>query len=1007
MITKEEVSKILDLNPKGIIAQEIADRQLEVIWKGYQYLISDKKNSILYIADEVGLGKTYIGLGIAQLFRHLNKKGNNRDVIIVPKQNLQQKWFREFEGFWTDNYIGKSTTLEPVNPVVWESLDAISKAGSINILRTSSFSNWLNRRSRGKSELYYFLRNEIFAQNEFCKERLDAAYGLDYFPRKDQYIPEKLKNLTACLLNIAIGPIQCLLVDEAHTYKYGPDDEESEQSYASARNKITARFLGAVRDKSLFVDFPELKDKLHSPQKVICLSATPKDRQLLEIRNQFNCFTRNHLLRGENNEGIATKLSQFLIRGNMEYMVSGKRVSRNQARHEHRRGNVNLSESPQPLQIEDNFDGLFWQFIQYKSLKHLKLKNNALFEMGMLAGFESYTLDVEKRWKRELPTEPVKEYENYNKKVEQSQDYNLIKDIIKSFNRSFPQELPPHPKQTRFEAEILRLMKIQKKSLTFVRRVATVKDLEERILHRFEEGVIINKWLTFSGKYKPFLTPKVNQMIEEWQKKGLESSIRKVLLALVERRKIKRILKEKGIESEAEYHYLRACFWALENKSFKEEIEKLAVQSEVRISSKTISIAIEAIHQTPKPDTEDEIRDNDAQEESDPHDKYFFNQYFVETRGGNGASFRKKLYQEPWFEIEIGHIANHFQLFRRRESDKNSSSWVLTKEVGKNKLNKFNSSAHKLEQFLRVQGELADKNYNSLVFRKQSLPNSTFITKLLIGPCSDSFRTWIVKRNCMTVDNLLSELKILNSVLRGVFRNGSGLLPSFIADSKGGNFDTNLLQLLDGNKGPFHFVLDEIRIILEDYSLIYSQNFRGKSEREVAKMFAGLSPVVGVSGSIQRNRSTVAAQFRMPGFPYAVICTDILREGEDLHTFCQNVYHYGIAWNPSDMEQRTGRIDRINSMSYRQIMKEDVANFDQKIQVFYPYLQGSVEVNQVIRLFQNLNRFLETFNDITNELRFESKVNIDESIHDNGIPEAILEKLESKYDVYKFNPVSK
>ncbi len=84
-------------------------------------------------------------------------------------------------------------------------------------------------------------------------------------------------------------------------------------------------------------------------------------------------------------------------------------------------------------------------------------------------------------------------------------------------------------------------------------------------------------------------------------------------------------------------------------------------------------------------------------------------------------------------------------------------------------------------------------------------------------------------------------------------------------------------------------------------------------------MMRSLSPVIGISGQSRRNRSLVAAQFRMPGFPYALVATDILREGEDLHTYCQNIYHYGVAWNPSDMEQRTGRIDRINSMSFRKL----------------------------------------------------------------------------------------
>ena len=45
--------------------------------------------------------------------------------------------------------------------------------------------------------------------------------------------------------------------------------------------------------------------------------------------------------------------------------------------------------------------------------------------------------------------------------------------------------------------------------------------------------------------------------------------------------------------------------------------------------------------------------------------------------------------------------------------------------------------------------------------------------------------------------------------------------------------------------------------------------------------------------------------------------TYLLQEGEDLHTFCSAVHHYGIAWTPSSMEQRVGRIDRVRSQSDR------------------------------------------------------------------------------------------
>jgi hypothetical protein len=141
----------------------------------------------------------------------------------------------------------------------------------------------------------------------------------------------------------------------------------------------------------------------------------------------------------------------------------------------------------------------------------------------------------------------------------------------------------------------------------------------------------------------------------------------------------------------------------------------------------------------------------------------------------------------------------------------------------------------------------------------------------------------------------------------------------------------------------------------------------------------------------------------MPGYPYVLVTTDIFREGEDLHTYCQNVYHYGIAWNPSDMEQRTGRIDRINSLSYRKLNKTNDVSFNNKIHVFYPYLTQSVEVNQVAKLLTNINIFIEDFNEIDKTNSYESSVNTNEEITEKDMPVAIKKRLISKYDIHDFN----
>ena len=51
--------------------------------------------------------------------------------------------------------------------------------------------------------------------------------------------------------------------------------------------------------------------------------------------------------------------------------------------------------------------------------------------------------------------------------------------------------------------------------------------------------------------------------------------------------------------------------------------------------------------------------------------------------------------------------------------------------------------------------------------------------------------------------------------------------------------------------------------------------------------------------------------FNTPFFPDILVCSEVMGEGVDLQRFCRHVIHHDLAWNPSTIEQRTGRIDRL------------------------------------------------------------------------------------------------
>lgn len=87
------------------------------------------------------------------------------------------------------------------------------------------------------------------------------------------------------------------------------------------------------------------------------------------------------------------------------------------------------------------------------------------------------------------------------------------------------------------------------------------------------------------------------------------------------------------------------------------------------------------------------------------------------------------------------------------------------------------------------------------------------------------------------------------------------------------------------------------------------------------------------NGGVQAaTRRRLMLAFNTPFFPEVLVASSVMAEGVDLHRDCRHVIHHDLDWNPSTLEQRTGRIDRIASLGER---------LGQPVVVFEPYLGGT------------------------------------------------------------------
>ena len=72
-------------------------------------------------------------------------------------------------------------------------------------------------------------------------------------------------------------------------------------------------------------------------------------------------------------------------------------------------------------------------------------------------------------------------------------------------------------------------------------------------------------------------------------------------------------------------------------------------------------------------------------------------------------------------------------------------------------------------------------------------------------------------------------------------------------------------------------------------------------------------------------------------------------EGVDLHLDCRHVIHHDLDWNPSVLEQRNGRLDRINSK---------VERSGKPMVVYEPFIAGGSDEKQY-RVVKDRERWFE------------------------------------------------
>ncbi|MBI5527640.1 MAG: hypothetical protein HY897_15010 [Deltaproteobacteria bacterium] len=80
-----------------------------------------------------------------------------------------------------------------------------------------------------------------------------------------------------------------------------------------------------------------------------------------------------------------------------------------------------------------------------------------------------------------------------------------------------------------------------------------------------------------------------------------------------------------------------------------------------------------------------------------------------------------------------------------------------------------------------------------------------------------------------------------------------------------------------------------------------------------------------------------------------LVSSAVLGEGVDLHRFCRYLIHHDLCWNPSTLEQKTGRLDRIRC-------KAELVGHP--IVIYEPFIAGSAD-EKMYRVVKDRERWFQ------------------------------------------------
>ena len=186
----------------------------------------------------------------------------------------------------------------------------------------------------------------------------------------------------------------------------------------------------------------------------------------------------------------------------------------------------------------------------------------------------------------------------------------------------------------------------------------------------------------------------------------------------------------------------------------------------------------------------------------------------------------------------------------------------------------------------------------------------------------------VTEKKLESFPELQTNAEAIKKIVRRYLRTPSFLMRFFpIEKSRIGEDDIRKAMLKKDASGlSFDQLLEDFFCFLVEHC---GENERSRYINALEDIQPGQMVRLANGNTKQETRQRLMLAFNTPFYPEILVASMIMAEGVDLHLNCRHIIHHDLCWNPSTLEQRTGRIDRIGAK---------VERCGQPIKIYFPYI---------------------------------------------------------------------